>query len=298
MALTKYEAFVHCAELGSLTQTAELMDCTQSAVSHMIGSLEEELGFSLMRRSRAGVVLTEDGKKMLPSVRALLASYANLGDTVESIRGLEVGTVRIGAFTSVAVHWLPMILGGFQQLHPKINFVLNNGDYYDIEQWLNDGSIDLGFVSVPSSPDNCSVTPLMNDRLLAIVPNGSAAAEQDCCPLSAFRTEPVISLPSSSAHDLRRAMSGSSVKPNIKFVTKDDYAIIAMVEQGLGISVMPELLLSGKTYSFRTMELENKPSRTVGLAVSRASFSSPAVYAFSEYVLKWVTENVPNHLLK
>ena len=97
-------------ETGSLTRAAQAMGCTQSAVSHSIDSLEQELGFALLKRSRAGVHLTGEGERMIAAVRNLLNSAEQLNQTAASIRGLDSGTVRIGSFTSVAVHWLPPVL--------------------------------------------------------------------------------------------------------------------------------------------------------------------------------------------
>ena len=143
--VAKYRTLAAAVELGSLTKAAERMGCTQSAVSHSIESLEKELGFSLIRRSRAGVSLTAEGEKLWPGVTGLLNSAERLSQLASSIRGLDSGLVRIGAFTSVAVHWLPSVLKEFQTDFPNVEFRLLNGDYNDVEQWLSDGSVDIGF---------------------------------------------------------------------------------------------------------------------------------------------------------
>ena len=169
--LTKYRILMSTVELGSLTRAAETLGCTQSAVSHSIASLESDLGFRLLRRARSGIKLTDEGRRLLPFVRALLAADEQLGQTAAEIRGLDQGTVRIGAFTSVAVHWLPPVLKEFQRDYPKVGFRLFNGDYHDVNEWLSDGSIDIGFVALPCEL-KCETIPLMEDRLLAILPRG------------------------------------------------------------------------------------------------------------------------------
>ena len=172
MNIGKYETLIAVVESGSLTRAAQALGCTQSAVSHSIDSLEQELGFALLKRGRAGVRLTGEGERLIPAVRNLLNSAEQLAQTAASIRGLESGTVRIGSFTSVAVHWLPPVLKEFQKDYPRVEFKLLNGDYHDVEQWLMEGSIDIGFVNVPSAVD-CECIPLMEDRLLAILPRHS-----------------------------------------------------------------------------------------------------------------------------
>ena len=284
MNISKYETFLATIEAGSLTQAAENLGCTQSAVSHSIASLEAELGFPLITRSRGGVKLTEEGEKLLPAVRALMASAESLEQTASSIRGLQAGTVRIGAFTSVAVHWLPPILKRFQTDYPNVDFRLLNGDYHDVDQWVQDGSVDIGFINMPNDLD-CECIALMEDRLLAIVPEDSRFATYPKFPLIECETEPFISLLESSDHDARRALDSAGVKPNVRFYTKDDYAIIAMVEQGLGVSIMPELLLKGRRDRVRILPLQPEAVRTIGLAVVS---KGPAALKFAEYVIDFV----------
>ena len=287
MNLSKYEALAAVVEQGSLTRAAALLGCTQSAVSHSIDSLEKELGFPLLKRGRAGVRLTAEGERLLPAVRALLGSAEQLSQMASAIRGLDSGTVRIGAFTSVAVHWLPGVLKEFQADYPKVEFKLLNGDYHDVEQWLSDGSIDIGFVNVPCALD-CECIPLMEDRLLAILPENSRFANYPRFPLVECETEPFISLLQSSDHDARRALEAAGVKPNVRFYTKDDYAIIAMVEQGLGMSIMPELLLKGRRDRLQILPLVPEAKRVIGIAIAAGDRAGPATRRFVDYVIRYV----------
>ena len=149
MNLAKYQVLLSVVESGSLTAAAAQLGLTQSAVSHSINSLEEELGFAVIKRSRAGVKLTNEGERLLPAVRGLLNSAEQLSQVTAAIRGLDSGLVRIGTFTSVAVHWLPGVLKEFQRDYPRVEFKLLNGDYNDVEQWVRDGSVDIGFVNLP-----------------------------------------------------------------------------------------------------------------------------------------------------
>ncbi len=291
MNLAKYEALAAVVETGSLTLAARELGITQSAVSHSLESLEKELGLPLVKRSRAGATLTAEGERLMPAVRALLNSAEQLGQTAAAIRGLDTGMVRIGAFTSVAVHWLPVVLQEFQRDYPKVDFRLLNGDYHDVEQWLQDGSIDIGFVNMPCTLD-CECIPLMEDRLLAILPLNSRFASYPKFPLTECETEPFISLLKSSDHDARRALEAAGVEPNVRFYTKDDYAIIAMVEQGLGMSIMPELLLKGRQDRLLTLPLIPEAKRIIGIAIAAGEKAGPATRRFADYVVRYVTAQV------
>lgn len=289
MSISKFETLAKVCELGSLTKAAEALGCTQSAVSHTINSLEEQFGFAILTRSRAGVKLTDDGQRIMPSVRGMLNYYEQLNQTVSAIRGLDFGTVRIGAFTSVAVHWLPGVIKEFQRDYPNVDIKLLNGDYHDVEKWIMEGSVDLAFVNLPANL-NCECIALMEDRLLAILPPDHKFASYPKFPLVECETEAFITLLETSNHDANKALSAAGIKPNIKFSTKDDYAIIAMVEQGLGISIMPELLLRGRHDNVAVKELVPPSKRTIGLAIGEASSQSPATRKFADYIIKWVKE--------
>ena len=106
---------------------------TQSGVSHIINSLEEELGFTLLLRNRGGVRLTDDGQRVLPAIRNIVNSSEQLQQIISSIHGLNSGVVRIGTFSSVSVHWLPGMIKEFQNEFPQIEIRLWAGDYHDVE---------------------------------------------------------------------------------------------------------------------------------------------------------------------
>lgn len=290
MRIKNFEAFVKAAELQSFTRAAEALGYTQSGVSQMIAGLEEEFGFPLFTRGRGGARLTEAGQAVLPEIQAIVAHSEQLTSIVSSIRGLAAGTIRVGAFTSVAVHWLPGMIKDFQKSHPNINFKLLNGDYHDVEQWVTDGEVDLGFVNLPNQL-SCRCIPLCKDRLLAVLPQNHTLAGLSRLPIQAVENEDFISLLEASDHDARRTLEAAGVKPNIKFITKDDYAIIAMVENGLGISIMPQLLLKGRADNIRVMELEPPAARTIALAVSEEGKKLPAAQSFAAHICSWVTQH-------
>ena len=290
MDTKNYETLIRVLEYGSLTKAAESLGCTQSSISHIINNIESEFGFPILKRNRSGIKLTPDGEKIMPAIRALLLSKEQLFQTVSSIKGLNVGSVRIGTISSVAVHWLPGIIKEFESKFPDIELKLLNGDYYDVEQWISDGSIDIGFLALPTTV-NCNCTPLIEDRLLAVLPEKHRLASMDTVPLVELKNEDFIGLLSASDQDARRALESVGIKPNVKYKTKDDYAIISMVSVGLGISIMPELLLQGHQNDVVTRPLFPAVQRVIGLAIPNNSELSPAVKVFTDHVKNWVRQN-------
>lgn len=289
MSMKKYEVFVRTVELGSLTKAAQALDSTQSRVSHVLKDLEEDFGFSLLQRGRGGIRLTEAGELLLPKMQAILQENEALREMVSEIRNADAGTIRLGSFTSVAVHWLPGIIRAFQRSHPKVELQMLSGDYHDMEQWLKNGEIDLGFVSLPA-PEGVQTIPLAEDPLVAILPKGHVLAQNERIPIGDLSRDPFISLRQSSAQDIHRALDSAGVRPNVKFSTKDDYAILAMVEQGLGISIVPRLLIKGRDQNLEVRSLEPASSRTIALAIPKKD-RAPVVEAFIETAEQWIRDH-------
>ena len=294
MSLKKYEAFVRTVELGSLTKAAQSLGSTQSRISHILNDLEEEYGFRLMHRSRGGIELTEAGRLLLPKMQAIVQKEQELSECVAEIRNADAGTVRLGVFTSVAVHWLPGMIRSFQSAHPRAQLEMRNGDYHDVEQWLREGSVDLGFITLPG-PAEVETIPLAEDPLVAILPKGHRLAALSQIPIEELGEDPFISLLQSSAHDIHRAMDNAGIRPNIKYTTKDDYAILAMVEQGLGISIVPQLLIRGRSQNLEVRPLIPGASRTIALAIPQGE-ALPVVRAFAETAVQWLRKADPDRM--
>ncbi|OME88606.1 MULTISPECIES: LysR family transcriptional regulator [Paenibacillus] len=283
MSINKFKVLLKVVELGSLTKAAEVMGFTQSGVSHMINSLEDEFGFSLLIRNRSGAKLTTNGEEILKTLREILKWNEHLEQQVASIHGIELGTIHIGTFTSVGVHWLPGIIQDFQRDYPHIDIRLVEGDYREIEDWIAEGKIDCGFLSLPTS-DIFDAILLHQDPMLVLLPMEHPLSSEDSITLSQIENEPFIMPSQGSDYDVNRMLEKARIKPDIKYTLGDDYAIMAMVEKGLGISILPELVLRGQQRNIRLIELKEKSFRSLGIAVNSMREISPATKRFLNYV--------------
>jgi len=282
MNSTKYEVFCTVIELGSFAKAAESLNLTPSAVSYSISNLETELGFPLLIRSRSGVNLTSNGERILKYVRNILHWDEKLKQEAASINGLEVGTVRIGAFTSVCTQWLPGIMKKFKQEHPSITIKIFQGEFKDIEQWIMNGVIDFGFITLPTL-ENFEVIPLKKDRMLCILPCNHPLSNQEKIRVEQLKEENFIKPMSGCDSDIQRIFKETSVNLKIAF-EMDDQAIIAMVENELGVSIFPELLLQGFQNKVSIHELDPEKYRSIGMAVTSFKEISPAAKRFIECV--------------
>jgi DNA-binding transcriptional LysR family regulator len=285
MSISKYKVLMKVVELGSLTRAAEELGFTQSGVSHTINSLEDEFGFLLLTRSRSGVKLTPNGEQILKTIGEILKWNEHLEQEVASIHGIETGTIRIGTFTSVSVHWLPGIIKEFGSEYPNIEWKVIEGNYRQIEDWIAEGKIDCGFLSLPTL-DTLDVIPLQNDQMMVILPMDHPLSDLNALSLAQLAEEPFIMPRKGGDDDINRVLG--KMVPNERFVVADDYAIMAMVEQGLGVSILPELVLRGQHRRIRMMGLEEPRFRSLGMAVKSLHDAPPAVKRFLEYVQRYL----------
>ncbi|MFE0505357.1 LysR family transcriptional regulator [Peribacillus butanolivorans] len=287
MTLIKYEIFRTVVETGSLSKAAEVVGLTQSAVSHAIASLESDFGFSLITRGRLGIHLTSNGEKMLHYMREILKWNELMMQEVSKINGLETGIVRIGTLPSVSIQWLPMIIKQFNKDFPYIEIKLFEGDYDKIDQWISDGTIDFGFMSLPVSKAY-EVIPLKKDRLLCILPDTHPLNQQDIIYLDQLKDESFIMPKSSIDKDVRRILKEHKIKPKIKYEIAEDQAIISMVQNGLGISILPEMILYRIHESIRIIPLEGNYYRSIGIAATSLRYMSPGSKKLIEFIQEWL----------
>lgn len=284
MNIVKYMAFIKTVELGSFTKAAELLNYSQSGISRMISDLEAEWGVRLLERNRSGVRLTSDGMEVLPYVRKICSDYEGLQSQVSEIKGLESGIIRIGTFSSVATHWLPKIIKDFQNDYPNIDYELRLGDYTEIQDWITEGSVDCGFLRDPSVLD-MDIIPLQKDELIAVIPQGHPLEKYDKVPLSALCDYPFMLLEKGSKSNISKLFEEHGLKPQIKFTTWDDYAIMSMVENGLGIGILPKLILQRMSYQIVEKELAEPAYLDICLALRNKDDLSFATKRFIEYLL-------------
>ena len=283
MNLLKYLAFVKTVEYGSFTKAAEMLSYSQSGISRMIGDLEKEWDLTLLERGRNGIRLTSDGSRLLPYARNLCHEYETLQMQADELRGIRTGLIRIGTFSSVATHWLPRIITAFQKDYPGIDYELLLGDYTEIEEWIATGRVDCGFLRLPTRPDFDTIA-LDQDRLMAILPEGHPLASLEKVPLERLCHEPFMLLEKGARAEIAEVFARNHLQPRVHFTTWDDYAIMSMVESGLGISILPELILKRIPYHIVAKELDVPAYRTIALSLRDKKTASLAVKRFLEYL--------------
>lgn len=280
--LQKYQAFVTTVDCGSFTKAAQTLDYSQSSISKMIADLESEWHITLLERSRTGVQLTSDGAAMLPYARKLLDSYHKTQEQAAALSGLATGLIRIGTFSSVATHWVPKIISRFQKDYPGIRYELLLGDYREINEWIMTGRVDCGFVTFPVSQEFESIY-LETDEYAAVLPKRHPLSEKQILLPDDLNGQPFMLLEHGGKTEVSDWINKNELKPDICFTTWDDYSILSMVESGLGIGILPKLILRRIPYYVEIREFADPPRRKIGLAM-RGGTASIAVKKFVQYL--------------
>ena len=289
MNIKKYEAFARAVELGSLSKAASELGYTQSGISHMMQSLEDEVGFPLMIRTSSGILPNEDGQLLLPIIRRLLSTNECLEQNIAKIRGSDIGRIRIASFSSVATYWLPSILAGFQKDYPNVEVQIVEGGADRIEDMMASREADLCLYTGGESRE-FDWFSLHRDELLAIVPPGHPLTKRDAVPVEALMDEPFIMPMAGYDYEVHHILDTLPRYPGIRFSPCSDCVIVSMVAKGLGVSILPELLLRNYRSDAAALPLAPAQHRIVGMGVPQLRAASPVTRNFMRYVQDYVRE--------
>ncbi|SFE33750.1 DNA-binding transcriptional regulator, LysR family [Paenibacillus algorifonticola] len=280
MTVARFEIFSKVIELGSFTKAAERLNMTQSAVSHAVAGLESEWGITLLIRDRKkGLMLTEVGQKTLIYMREILNQMEKIKQEVAFASNLEAGTIRIGSFASATSCILPKIISKFHKKHPNIKFIFFEGTYDEIIEWFETGVIDIGIVVQENRNTNLYVLPLIKDKMVVAFPEGHRFQEEKTIDVQDLQEEPFIMPKGVYRSHVDEIFSQAKIKPLVRFEVQDCATIASMVQEGLGITIGPELFLKDQS-KIKIGNLKQVNWRSVALACPSIQCASPAVQAF------------------
>lgn len=285
MESARCKAFMYAADTGSFTKAAERLNYTPSGVSQLVGALENETGLTLLKRTRKGVTLTPDGEILLPAVREFLEKENRIYELAAEVKGLLVGSVTIAAYSSISTHWLPEVIRDFEQDYPQIEIRLMEGIRQEVTRWLDEKKADIGFLSY-QEPMPYEWTPLDYDEMLAVLPKDHLYASKESYPLINCETDSFIMPALGRDDDVVSLFERNGIKLNIHFTTLENFATMAMIEKGLGMSVMNNLITEKWNCDIVKIPVDPPSRITLGLAVPSYKQASPAVKRFIKYAVE------------
>ena len=282
-SVNRYRALLKVVEVGSCTRAADILGYTQPALSQMISSLEKEISIILLHRSRYGVRLTPEGERLFPAIQKTVQQYEALRRMEDEIKGLDSGIVRIGTVSSVSCHWLPDIVQKFWADYPNVRLTLHQGDYTSIRDWVQTGSVDLGFVN-PVAAKGLETYTLQTDPFVAVFPRGHPLAQKNRVSLRELAEESYLLLEEGCHSEPLEAFRKAGITPHIRIAMHDDYSILSMVERGLGYSLLAELVLRKTAYDVAVLPVEEPILRTLALVMKDRRTLSAAAKTFMDFI--------------
>ena len=286
----KFEILMTAVNLGSFSKAAEVVGYTQSGLTHLVNGLEREVGMKLIRRDHSGVALTEAGQALLPAIREYLNATAKLENQITAIAQKKAETIRIAAYASLAMHWMPEILYRFRRVCPDTDVDLRMVDH-ELEPFelLEEGRTDVIFAA-RQSRINCEWIPLYSDAMYAILPEDYPTGDRDTFPIEEFDGKEFLMPYGRFDIDVNAALSPKGVKPIIRPCYVDDETVIRMVSKGLGLTMMTEIMMRGRTRGVKTLPVTPKAGRELGMGMHLQKDTQTEILRLRDCVLDFIQE--------
>jgi DNA-binding transcriptional LysR family regulator len=286
----KLEILMTAADLGSFTKASEVVGYTQSGLTHMMDALEREVGFPLLQRSHNGIQLTEQGAQLMPAIREFLQANANLENQIRAIAEQKTEVIRVAAYASIAMHWMPEILYRFRRLCPEIKVDLRMVDHaLEPFELLEQGQTDVIFAS-RQNYSFCDWIPLYEEQMVAILPRAYPLNGRTSFPLKEFAGQEFLMPYGRFDIDVKAAMEPTGVRLNAKVAKVDDETLIRMVGRGLGMSMMSELMIRGRTDDVLCVPVTPRAIRELGMGTHVRKKETDSIRQLKECVMAFIRE--------
>lgn len=287
----KLEILMTAADMGSFSKASEIVGYTQSGLTHMMDALEREVGFPLLQRNHNGVQLTQQGAQLMPAIREFLQANANLENQIQAIAEKKCEVIRIAAYASIAMHWMPEILYRFRRKCPEVNVDLRMVDHaLEPFELLENGQTDVIFAS-RQNYSCCDWVPLYNERMYAILPKDYPLKDRSEFPREAFSGQEFLMPYGRFDIDVKAALEPVGVKLNAKISRVDDETVIRMVSRGLGVSMMTELMIRGRTDDVLCVPVAPPAIRELGMGTHVRRKESDSIKKLKECVLDYLQKD-------
>jgi len=291
MDAKKLEILTAAIDLGSFSKASEVVGYTQSGLTHLVDSIERELGIRLTERGHSGIKLTPQGQRLMPAIREYLRANAALENEIKAICESDTGSIRIAAYSSIAMHWMPEILYRFRRICPEVTVDLRMVDHaLEPFELLKDSKTDVIFASRQDS-DCCDWTTLYKEKMYAILPKHYPLNGRSVFPLAEFEKQDFLMPYGRFDIDVNRALSkvGIQVKSGTQRV--DDETVIRMVGKGLGVSMMTELMIRGRTDDVLCIPVEPESIRELGIGFRNDRKMTESMSKLKTCVLEFIKEH-------
>lgn len=279
MNTMNYRAFIKVVELGSITKAAKALDYSQPGISHMLNALEDEVGFPLVIRSRDAILPTEDGKKLLFFCQQIVKNEDAFYHTVSSINGIMAGSIKIGAYNSLLIKFIPSLVTHFAKLYPKVEIQLFEKANLDIQTSMMNGGIDAAFMS-DDVPKGFEFYKLFSVPVGVIMHCDHPLAAYDKIPIHMLNGHEFI-MPGRGWDDIYNSVQAvQPFVPVVRHYVASDNAVFSMISDNFGMYIISKLQLPQLPPNVVFREFEENVQRNIGICVKSLKHASPTLKEF------------------
>lgn len=284
----KIRILLTAIDKGSLTKAGQVLGYTQSYLTQIMKSFEEEVGFPLLIKTNRGVEPTHEARMLIPAMRRIIESEERFEQERAELQGLHKGTIRIGTFVSTSVYWVPQILEYFQNNYPEVIFQIEELGHDEMIEGLIDGSLDIALMSFPGDNINIDFIPILEDPMLLTMPSGHELCKYDYVPVEKLKDYPFIVTYKTYDKDPHKVFEDAGFTPEVRYYSRDDFAVLSMVQRGLGLAILPELTINEFPGDYETRMLDPEAYRTLGIGIRALEYAGP----LARFVIKYITNNI------
>ncbi len=258
LTLRQLRTFKTVADLSNFSAAAQRLKLSQPSVSYQVKELEEALGLPLLDRLGKRVQLTEAGTVLYGYVRQMLGVLDEATVAIEEMRGIQRGSLRVGASTTVGIYILPAALGAFKKLHPGLVISLEIGTRARVQEQVLRNELDLAVVGPALKDPELAIIPFMSDELVVVAPAGHPLAGRNGTTLKDLADQPFVmrEAASGSRWSLEKAARRAGAKLTVAMELGSNGAIKHAVESGLGLAVLSRYACALEVASGRLVELD------------------------------------------
>ena len=240
MKLRQLEAMRALVVTGTTTQAADIMGLTQSAVSRLIGQLEDDLGFELFDRHRGRLAITPEGQEFYSVAERILGEVDQIRETADNIRAHGAGTLRIAAMPAIGTCMLPRPLRMLQKEAKRLKVIVHLKTRSELQHAVADRQYDIGLATLPIVQQGLSVEPLCTVRSVVIMPKGHRLAKQKVVRAEDLDSENIVTLSADTVLRYRTEEMLSRLKIKRHSIVEAQSTILMgnLVELGIGVAVI------------------------------------------------------------
>ena len=277
------KVFLTSTDSGSFTRAGEILGYTQSNLTQMMRSFEDELGIPLLIKTKKGVEPTSEAKQLMPAMRAMLAQEERFLQEADEIRGIRRGSIRIGSYVSTSSTWLPQVIGYYQTEYPEVEFNIVESGQEEMLHGLRSGYLDIALMSAPENSE-AEFIPVLEDPMVVVFPPEHELSGYDYVPVEKLKDHPLIMTYREYDTDANRILLEAGLDASVRYRSRDDFAVLSMVQHGLGISILPELTLERFPGSYDYRMLDPESYRSLGIGIRSLKEAGPLTRSVIDYI--------------